>query len=111
VDFFVSTNSMDPPRLFWCGFVGMPLMFVGGVMSSMGFMGAVMRYQAAEAAPVGKDTINYVASGVKPAIKDVAQAVVEGINTAKKGQFCTQCGAGNDLDAKFCKGCGQRMPS
>ena len=93
----------------FANFVGVPLMFVGGVMTSYGFMGALLRYQAAEVGPVGKDTINYVASGVKPAIKDVTQAVVEGIHSGMKGQFCTKCGTGNDLDAKFCKSCGNQM--
>jgi zinc-ribbon domain len=108
-NFFMAFGDSGPPRLFWCNFVGVPLAFVGGVMSSYGFMGAVLRYQAAEAAPVGKDTINYVASGVKPAIKDVTQAMVEGISSAKMGQYCTQCGAANDLDARFCKACGRGM--
>jgi hypothetical protein len=106
-NFFMAFGGSGPPRLFWCNFVGIPLIFVGAVMSSYGFMGAVLRYQAAEAAPVGRDTINYVASGVKPAIKDVTQAVVEGIGSAKMGQFCTQCGCANDLDARFCKACGR----
>lgn len=26
-----------------------------------------------------------------------------------RGPFCTQCGAGNDADAKFCKACGARL--
>jgi hypothetical protein len=108
-NFFASFGGTEPPRLFWCAFVGIPLTFVGGVMTSYGFMGAVLRYHAAEAAPVGKDAINYMASGVKPAIKDVTQAVVEGIHSVKKDRFCTQCGTGNDVDAKFCKSCGKQI--
>ncbi|HEY7091456.1 MAG TPA: zinc ribbon domain-containing protein [Tepidisphaeraceae bacterium] len=110
-NFVMSMNSFEPPRLFWCGFVGLPLMFVGGVMTSYGFMGAMARYQAAEVAPVGTDTINYVADGVKPAIRDVTQAVVQGIDSARKtgGKYCTQCGAANDSDARFCKACGREI--
>ena len=71
------------PKLFWCGFVGMPLMFVGTVLCMFGFMGAVARYTAAEQAPVAADTVNYLADhtqeGVKTVSKAVAQGVVEGI--------------------------------
>ena len=30
--FFSSFGGGGSPRLFWCSFVGMPLLFVGGVM-------------------------------------------------------------------------------
>lgn len=32
VDFFSSFGSFDPPTKFWCFFVGMPLLFLGGVL-------------------------------------------------------------------------------
>ena len=82
----MSGNS-GPPKLFWCGFVGMPLMFVGGVLCIYGFMSAVARYAAAEQAPVAADTVNYLADntkeGVKTVSKAVAQGVVEGIREAQ----------------------------
>ena len=31
--FFSAFGGGGPPRLFWCCFVGMPLLFVGGVMN------------------------------------------------------------------------------
>ena len=109
VSFFSSMGSFEPPRLFWCCFVGMPLMFVGGVMTSTGYMGAMLRYQAAEAAPVGKDTFNYVAEGTKPGIRNVAQAIVEGVKSGEKPKYCSQCGTANDSDSKFCKSCGRAL--
>ncbi|HUF62559.1 MAG TPA: hypothetical protein VMN36_10840 [Verrucomicrobiales bacterium] len=39
--FFSAFGAGGPPRLFWCCFVGMPLLFVGSVMCLFGFMGAV----------------------------------------------------------------------
>lgn len=124
------------PRLFWCCFVGMPLMFVGMVMSNFGFMGTITRYQAGEIAPVGKDAFNYMADGTKDGVRTIATAIASGLQQASsKGtltcsacghsnddlaRFCDQCGAvlskdcpscgeRNDGDAKFCDGCGNRL--
>src|SRR5437868_3667611 len=55
VSFFSSIGSFEPPRYFWCAFVGLPLIFVGLGMSMTGFLGAYYRYFAGEAAPVAKD--------------------------------------------------------
>src|ERR1051325_3987273 len=54
------TAGMEPPRHFWLAFIGIPLMFVGGVLSMYGFMGAVARFAAGEAAPVATDAVKYV---------------------------------------------------
>ena len=64
-----------PPRFFWCAFVGLPLMGLGGTICKFAFMGAVSRYIANEVAPVGKDVVNYMAEGTKGAVRDVAVAV------------------------------------
>src|SRR5713101_2360210 len=64
--FFSSIGSFEPPRYFWCAFVGLPLVFVGLVMSMPGFLGSFYRYFAGEAAPVAKDTVNYMGEGVQP---------------------------------------------
>jgi Na+/proline symporter len=85
------SSHSGPPKLFWCFFVGMPLMFVGAALCMFGFMGAVARYTAAEQAPVAADAVNYLAEntqeGVKTVSKAVAQGAVEGIQeaTALKG--------------------------
>ncbi|MBI2948490.1 MAG: hypothetical protein HYY23_12670 [Verrucomicrobia bacterium] len=84
--FFSSFGSFEPPRFFWCGFVGMPLLFVGVVLCKFGYFGAVARYIAAEAAPVAKDTVNYMAEGTKDAVKTVARAVAEGVQEAPVSQ-------------------------
>ena len=77
--FFSAVGSGGPPRLFWCCFVGMPLLFVGGAMCMLGFMGAVARYTAAEQVPVATDAISDIADGTQGAIKTVARAATEGI--------------------------------
>ena len=80
---FFSAFGSGPPRLFWCCFVGMPLLFVGGVMCMFGFIGAVSRYTAAEQVPVATDAINDLAEGTQGAVKTVARAVAEGVKEAQ----------------------------
>jgi hypothetical protein len=81
--FFSAFGGSGPPRLFWCCFVGMPLLFVGGVMCKFGFMGAVARYTAAEQMPVATDAINDLAQGTQGAVKTVARAVAEGVRESQ----------------------------
>ncbi len=104
VDFFTAD---DIPRLFWLGFVGMPLLFVGSVLLMAGFMGAVARYAAAEQAPVAADTFNYVAGETGEGVRAVASAVREGL--AAGARRCAACGEGNDAGAKFCDACGEPL--
>lgn len=77
--FFAAFGSFGPPRFFWCTFLGMPLLFVGGVMTMFGFLGAAQRYVAGEAAPVAKDVVNYMGENIQPGVKSIAKAVTEGI--------------------------------
>jgi hypothetical protein len=83
VSFFASFGSMEMPHYFWLAFIGMPLMFVGGVMCQFGFIGAVARFIAGESAPVAADTVNYMAEETRGAVetlaKSAAKGVVEGI--------------------------------
>lgn len=110
VDFFRAFGGDGPPRLFWCGFVGMPLLFVGGVLSSYGYMGKMIRYQAQEMAPVAKDTFNYVADGTQEGIKAVAGAIGEGLRGGSVTMVrCHKCSALVGADAKFCSQCGAPM--
>jgi len=72
VDFFHAFGGFGPPELFWCLFVGTPLLFAGEVLSSYGYMGKVMCYTAEETAPVVKDSFNYLAEGTREGVKAVA---------------------------------------
>ena len=105
----MSSMGSGPPRYFWCVFVGMPLLFVGAVMTKVGYFGAVARYMAGEAAPVSKDTFNYMADGTKQGVRDIAGAIKDGIS----GDFvsCPHCQESNDRDAKFCNECGKTISS
>ena len=77
--FFASFGSFEPPQFFWCGFVGMPLLFVGIVLCNFGYLGALQRYVAGESAPVAKDVVNYLGENIQPGVTAVARAVTEGV--------------------------------
>ena len=79
VSFFASFGSAEPPHLFWLMFIGMPLMFAGSVLCMFGFMGAAFRFVAGETAPVGADTVNYLAEETKGAVETVAKSAAKGI--------------------------------
>jgi hypothetical protein len=117
VDFFRAFGGDGPPRLFWCFFVGMPLLFAGGVMTQMGFMGKIIRYQAQEMAPPVKDTFNYMADGTKDGVRTVVGAIGQGLKESgvvgggsqATMVRCHKCNALAPADAKFCNQCGHSM--
>jgi hypothetical protein len=117
IGFFRAFGSFGPPKYAWCPFVGMPLLFVGLVLSFCGYMGKVMRYQAGEVAPVAKDTFNYMADGTSDGVKTMASALGQGLreggfgagSAAKTQVRCHKCNGLNDVEAKFCDQCGQAM--
>jgi len=110
ISFFSTFGGHERPRFFWCAFVGFPLVAIGFHLLSAGFLGAAARYMAGESAPVAKDTFNYVATETKDGVRNVAQAVTEGVMAGKSGVGiqvkCPKCNEANDADAKFCKECG-----
>jgi hypothetical protein len=84
--FFASFGTFEPPRYFWCAFVGLPLLFVGVAMSMFAYLGAFHRYVAGESAPVAKDVVNYMGENTGPGVKAVAKAVAEGVLEAQREQ-------------------------
>ena len=77
--FFTSMGGFGMPHYFWLAFVGMPLMFAGGVMCEIGFLGVIARFVAGESAPVAADTVNYMAEETKGAVETVAKAAAKGV--------------------------------
>jgi len=112
--FIISIALSSPsPLLIVFAFIGMPLLFVGTVLSGYGFMGAVARYSAQEMAPVAKDTFNYVADGTQEGVKTIAtaigQGIASGINQSQSdanSRRCPNCNFLETPDAKFCSKCG-----
>ncbi|GMV98663.1 MAG: zinc ribbon domain-containing protein [Phycisphaerae bacterium] len=114
IDFFSAFGGFEPPRLFWCFFVGMPLLAIGGTMTRMGYLGRVARYMSEEITPVATDTFNYAAHQTQDGIRRVAAAISDGIQAgsgAPAGTRCRTCGADNDADARFCSQCGRPLVS
>ncbi len=116
IDFFLAFGGRRPLILPWCGFIGLPLMFAGIAMTSFGFMGKVIRYQAQEMAPPARDTFNYMADGTKDGVKTIAGAVAEGLRQGSPGGSqaqpavrCQSCSTMNSSDARFCIHCGQAL--
>lgn len=111
ISFFSSIGSFQPPQYFWCCFVGLPITVVGIGMTKFAFMGTVARFAAAELAPVGKDTINYMATGTREAVRTVTSAIKEGLSepTSNESTPCPGCDTMNDGHAKFCDECGNAL--
>jgi ribosomal protein L40E len=99
------------PTKFWCFFVGLPMVAIGVAMCKYAFLGAVTRYVADEVAPVGKDVVNYMADGTKDSVREIAEAVGEGLQgrgagASDPGLHCPKCGRANGAGANFCERCG-----
>jgi hypothetical protein len=134
IDFSIAaSNFSGGPKLFFLAFFGMPLIFVGSVMTSLGYMGDINRYTAGQVAPVMKDVTNYMIDSTKDSIIDLADGVLRGPKTeaprkcgrcgeiANPGAVfcdtcgvalvkkCSKCGEDNDSDAAFCQSCGTRL--
>ncbi|WP_274365378.1 zinc ribbon domain-containing protein [Paenibacillus thermotolerans] len=117
VDFFTFDKFGGPfspgPTKFHYFFIGIPLLFVGFVMTSYGFMGAVAKYQSKELTPVAKETFNEFAAGVKPGVREISKGFAEGQGTSAPdlpGIVCDDCGTENERNSKYCKGCGSTLP-
>lgn len=110
--FFAAFGGTEPPRYFWCAFVGFPIGFAGLALASYGFMGSIARYSAGEMAPVAKDTFNYMAEGTKDGVRMVASAVGEGLRAGSPAVAgvaqirCHKCNHANAAESKFCAQCG-----
>jgi len=121
ISFFASFDSFETPRYFWCAFIGLPLLGAGAKVTKFAYLGAVSRYVANEVAPIGTDTIRYVAEGTRGAVRDIAAAVGAGLREGQEHERsdgagapealprCERCDQANDADATFCKHCGTAL--
>ncbi len=106
IDFF-TLGPFEEPKLFWLFFVAMPFLFIGFILSSLGFGATVAKYQSREYAPVAKDTFNYLAKETKSGVKEVVNAVRSG--GSDNGITCSGCHHDNPSNANFCNGCGEKL--
>ncbi|MGF1530813.1 MAG: SHOCT domain-containing protein [Puniceicoccaceae bacterium] len=84
VSFFSAFAGGGMPKYFWCAFVGMPITFVGLLLCKFAFMGTIFRFSAGELAPVGKDTLNYMATETKKGVAQLSEAFHQGRTNAKQ---------------------------
>jgi hypothetical protein len=105
--------------------LGGPVLMVGFLLTALGFMGTVARYQAEQVAPVGKDVVNYMAVGTQQGVKTASKAMAEGLREGLAGQplinvgaadpppgasiACPKCHAANQAGSKFCDQCGAAL--
>lgn len=114
-EFFADPHRvMDEDRR--SAFTGIICIFIGAVGLMAGAKGlffaragSVLRYAAAETAPVTTTTFNYVADGTQEGVAKIARAVRQGAPSTSGETIkvrCRGCGYLESEDAKFCSGCG-----
>ena len=99
-DLATSFGSGEMPSLFWCFFIGFPLIAVGTALTAMGFKREIEGYAMRESAPV----FNEAGQKIKPGVSAIADAVKNSDKT-----FCPVCGSENEKDSSFCKKCGASL--
>jgi len=115
ISFFSSFGTFQPPRCFWCAFLGLPLFVAGLGMWRVAYMGAFARYFFGEMAPVQKDTFNYMAEGTRGGVQTLAQAVGHGLAEGMApghdalGVRCSRCGTFNRAESNYCSNCGSSL--
>ena len=103
VDFFKAfgSSSMEGPKMFWCLFIGFPMIAVGLMLTVIGYNREMTRYMKNEQVPV----VNEMGEEITPAVKAMANAVK---NSGTKPR-CPYCGAETENDSKFCPHCGEQL--
>ena len=103
IDFFAAFGGMGMPTMFWCLFIGFPLLGFGGMLLKVSYIRETAQYFKDESVPVTKDLYR----DLKPELKDFVNTL-RGKDTEEE-VICSRCGTKNDLDNNFCKGCGEEL--
>jgi len=90
------------PDKVWCVFVGALCLGIGVKLLFAGYLGAIQRYVAGEAAPVVGDTFDALAHRAAPGVRALARAVRD-----EPDGSCPSCAAALPPDARFCPMCGR----
>lgn len=105
IDFFSAFGSNGMPTKFWCLFIGLPLLGIGGGITLFAYKREISRYVKNESVPVA----NEASEDLSPAVRNIASAVKEGLSS-DDGVRCA-CGEFNAAGSKFCKKCGKSLAS
>ena len=106
---FLTLDFFEEPKYFWLIFVGMPFIFIGGIVTNAGYAQDAAKYMSREMAPVTSETFNYIAKETQEGVETVAKAVQRGKADVVQAKQCPSCQTLNILDAKFCNECGQSL--
>lgn len=109
VSFFSAFGGGGFPSLFWCAFVGLPMVGIGAGCLKAGYLGSITRYVASEAAPVAADTADYLARETRGAVQTTVAAVADGLRGATPTTPCPQCRTPQRQGANFCDRCGTAL--
>ena len=104
INFFASFGGDSMPNLFWCTFIGLPMLGIGSMLTTMGYKQEISRYIKNESIPV----LNEAGEELSPAIRAVTNAVKEGL-CEETQQIRCNCGNYNDKTDKFCSNCGKAL--
>lgn len=102
-------NTFGPPKYFFLGFIGVPLIGVGSYLTNLGYGAKVAAYQSREMAPVAKDTIHYLVNETTDSVEKMAEAAQRGKSKVVEAKQCSACHELNKIDAKFCNECGKAL--
>ena len=89
VDFFKALSNTEKPKLFWCMFLGLPLMGIGSGFSVFAFRREIATYAKEETLPVTENALS-------------------ALSNALQGEKC-ECGQVNEDSAIFCSVCGKAL--
>jgi hypothetical protein len=112
-DFNNPSQNDTSPQHFYLAVIGLPLVGAGATCLKYGYLGVAARYFSGEAAPVAKDTANYVAKSIEDGVEHIAKSISKDINSSSAKEriliLCPKCKTKNDEDAKFCKECAEKL--
>jgi ribosomal protein S27AE len=89
---FFTVDMFEMPRYDWLPFIGIPLMFLGFVLSGARIQRFLLRQQK---------------ENIRETMKIMGEGLREGLESHKT--YCPNCGNGVDTLAKFCSNCGTQL--
>ena len=102
VSFFSAMGTSNPPKLFWCAFVGFILLGIGGSITALGFQKEMKRYIKNESVPI----FNEMGQEIKTGVTAMTQTINDTISDKK---IICRCGEENEQGSKFCSKCGSPL--
>jgi len=86
---FFTLEMWEEPKYFWLSFVGMPLIFIGFVLSGS----RIQRF-----------LLNQQRDNIRETMKVMGEGLREGLSQSNK--ICEKCSRRNEASANFCSHCG-----